>query len=104
MAEKKILFWIKPKSAPLIDGKPWDVSKPLPLDKLNEAFLDRNLMLGFIGEKLTAANMISGDADAEIKRLQEKIKLLESENKELKARNSDLEAIQKPKENAGGKK
>ena len=67
--EDKKLYWIKPKSTYSIGGKPQDVSKPIDQKIVSKDFIERNIKLGFIGEKIGVTEIISESASKEIESL-----------------------------------
>ena len=89
MAEKS-LFWIKPRSVLKIDGKLFDGSKPLPIDKLDEKFLKENIKLGYIGEKISPAKIesLSASEKKELENLRAENKKLKEKKKEKKTKKS----------------
>lgn len=91
MAEKKELYWIGPgvvKHA----GKSYGGDIPLPAD-LPESFLNANLKLGNIGEKMKTSEIIGKDASEEIKNLRTSNEKLEKAVAELKQEIADKEKV-----------
>ncbi len=70
---KTELFWLG-EGVFSIDGEEYDISKPLPVDKIGKDDLAKMKKDGRIGEKIAVVN----DGDKALKVLQEKIETLES--------------------------
>jgi len=83
---EKELYWIKPRSTFFLNGKSWDVSKPIPTTKVSKFFLEKNIAEGNIGEIKKITEILSKDAKEEILRLRKENDGLRKENIELKSK------------------
>ncbi len=70
---KTELFWLG-EGVFSIDGEEYDISKPLPVDKIGKDDLAKMKKDGRVGEKIAVVN----DGDKALKVLQKKIETLES--------------------------
>ncbi len=91
MADKKELYWLA-DGCIFHEGKPLDRDKPIPVDKVGEDFVKRNIDLGNIGEKMGTAEIVTESAAKEIKMLKNEISKAKKDLPALKEALAKLQA------------